>query len=265
MNRGFLTAELLVPLALLTTAVLVLLQRFLTRPAPSVDTGVEVRPQPPEDVRPVDVGVLLTGRVQDRDVAAVIVDLLVRGALRVEDRADGPVLLAGDTQAPGLTVGEHVLALDVQQRPAGVPMADVGTELATYVQRLGAEVVDRARVRGWFAPASPCPPWVWLPGQVLAAGVLFSGSFLLAVITGWGVVAGARRFGASPFRRTARGEQAAAQLNAFRRFLETERRTNPGGTARHLPWLVALGLEDDWGSWTFGASGLPDVQSVLSR
>ncbi|MGY1823144.1 DUF2207 domain-containing protein [Geodermatophilus sp. SYSU D00079] len=230
---------------------------------------------PPEDATPGQLGTVLDGHAQRHEVTATLLDLAVRGLLRIEevddaDAGDLPadwrlVRTAGDVGdlrgyerllLEGLFADGEVRALSELQPAFGALEARVRTALYE-------DVVER----GWF-PADPAAVrrrWYARGALVLAAGV--AATVVLAVTTTWAlagvgpVLAGLVLLGLAGRmpRRTPAGEQLRRAAAAFRDTLAAADRRRPGGPApdlataartdlavRHLPYAVALGVPDEW-------------------
>lgn len=111
-------------------------------------------PVPPAGLKPGQVGVVVIGRVIIGDVAATLVDLALRGYLRVEqDPADGNsgwvISTAADgAQRPGsLLEYERILLAGLS--PAG-KLSEAATELPDTLDKMRAAVIRDAVQRGWL-------------------------------------------------------------------------------------------------------------------
>lgn len=228
-------------------------ERLHRERGPGADEAVRtapVREQPPERTRPGDVGLLLSGSVRYRDLAATLVDLVVRGLLLAEPtgRSGRPVLRAGaagpdadDTRA--LTAPERALVQAVARRQAGVPVTQLRAELGPELQGLAKGVVQRARWRKLYVRGSRAPWWVLLPGPALALAAAWLNTWALLVAVSLALVLS--RLGATGPHRSAEGTALAVQTVGYHRFLAGAGR---GGdpdpvAAQTIPWLVTFGLE----------------------
>ncbi|HEY0640576.1 MAG TPA: DUF2207 domain-containing protein, partial [Pseudonocardiaceae bacterium] len=233
---------------------------------------VAVEFTPPEGLRPGPAGVLLDERVSARHVSATLVDLAVRGYLRVERTGDDWTLRWLGTPREGDELLEYERTL-LDTLFAGRPEVRLSALRTTYavgfqavVRRL-AEEVTRA---GWFrrpvpgrVPGGPRAvlrlvlPLVALP--ILLGG---GGGLLALVGAGWSVVvvlAGLLAAGVIGYlawralpARTAVGRALWTRLTGFRTYLETaeagQLRAEEAAEvfSRYLPLAVVFGLTKRW-------------------
>jgi hypothetical protein len=283
--------------SLLLVALPAVLRARRGRPRAGLDaTGEAPQLTPPLDARPALLGTVLDGRAQRHEVTATLLDLAVRGQLRIEEVAD-PATERGDGDRPvdwrvhrvdgtdrrGLrryeeqlldavfATGDRVLLSDLQSGFAAVE-ADVCRSLHTDVVELGWFVAD---------PAATRRRWYGLGTALLIGGVLLTVALALTstwALAGTGVaLAGLVVLGMAgrmPLR-TAAGEELRRQTQSFRTSLD---RTDPAellggrrgadlaGAARtdlglrYLPYAVALGIAEEWQEALrrSGADGVPD-------
>ncbi|WP_392425147.1 hypothetical protein [Barrientosiimonas humi] len=211
-----------------------------------------VRENPPERTRPGDVGLLLAGSVRYRDLAATLVDLVVRGLLVAEPagRSGRPVLRVG---APGpdaddtrsLTAPERALVQAVARRQAGVPVTQLRAELGPELQGLAKGVVQRAWWRKLYVRGSSAPWWVLLPGPALALAAAWLNTWALLIAVVLALVL--PRLGSTGAHRSAEGTALAVQTVGYQRFLAGGGRGGDSDpvAAQMIPWLVTFGLEGE--------------------
>jgi hypothetical protein len=228
---------------------------------------------PPKGLRPGQIGTLIDEVANPVDVTATIVDLAVRGFLRIEEVA----------QAPGAAVQDWQLSV---VRPP--PAAD---ELRPYEMRLLQAVFrgrDQARLKedlrntfaadlratqlalyqevtglGWFRgdPDVVRKQFRWAGLAMMAVGFFGAGwaglstasinvlTIAAALFLGGLVVLGLA--GRMP-ARTASGSAVLAQAFGFRRYLETAEadqiRFEEGQDvfSRYLPYAIIFGVADRW-------------------
>ncbi|MEE6296295.1 DUF2207 domain-containing protein [Georgenia wangjunii] len=218
---------------------------------------VAVRFTPPDGVRPGEIGTLTDERADPHDVAATLIDLAVRGYLRIEEAgpADDGAAPAGPRATATPATAERAAAeppsdwrLVRLPAPAGdplVPYEEVlldqlfGTGDAVLLSDLGEVLapvmaaVQRALYRtvtdaGWFTadPSAVRSRWAGIGGIILGVGAVAA---VVLVIAGLGVlgipllVLGALVLGLSAVApaRTAPGTAVLAQALGFKRYLET--------------------------------------------
>lgn len=217
--------------------------------------------QPPAGVTPGEVGTLIDERADSRDVTATIVDLAVRGHLRIdEDDAEGWRLTrlpaAGELAAyerslmSRLFISSDVISLEDMKTPA---YADVMPRTQTDLYR---QVVSR----GWFRSN---PQTVRAATAAVGFVVMLAGlgvGVLLGLAAGWGIVgvAGAliglaiiATSGMAP-SRTADGSAVYAQSKGFEEYLTTAEagqikfEEGIDVFSRYLPYAIVFGVAERW-------------------
>jgi len=238
---------------------------------PAINRSIKPEYAPPDGIIPAEAGALVAERAHPRDVSATLVDLAVRGYLRIEQTGDAggePDFLfrrlrpvAGD---PGL---RPVEALILSRLFGGDGSRD--TRLLSEVRRDYDNVfpplrdgVYRALVLDGLFPSSPGvvrSEWLVAGVALLAlAGVVFvwSSDWLgvrpLTLALGLGL-SGAAVCAFAPLmpRKTMRGAQMLVRVRGFQDFLERAEKDRlarmPADTLHHwLPWAIALGVSERW-------------------
>jgi hypothetical protein len=243
--------------------------------------GRSIRPEyaPPAELSVAEAGALLDERVEPRDVVATLVDLAVRGYLRIEEvgRAAGEPdfrfrrlkPIAGD---PAIRPFE----LLVLARVFGADWS-LNDRLLSHVRRDYDNVFPplrdnllRMMVRDRLFPTSPDHVrrvWALLGGVLVALGVFtrVQSPDWLPVrpsLLAWGIgLSGLVLIVLSPVmpRRSWHGARLLARVRGFQEFLERAEKDRlarlPAGTLHEfLPWAIALGVAERW-IWNF--EGLP--------
>ncbi len=232
-----------------------------------------IRPEhrPPEGLMPAAGGALVSERAVPRDVVATVVDLAVRGLVRIEERPS----MHGDpdyvlhrlkplSDDPLLRPFERALLARLFGPDGALAerrLSEVRRDYDAVFPPLRDELY-RTMVRDGLFPASPeRVRALWLViGLVvigLAAFVLTGGA--RAVVSsplrlGLGLgVAGLVIAVLSPLmpRKTLRGAQILAHVRSFREFLERTsqdelRRLPPDTMHKWLAWAIALGVSERW-------------------
>ncbi len=238
------------------------------------------RAEPPADLPPAVVGVLMQGRVSPRSLAATLLHLATRGYLVVTHRQSGfaftkrPVVDSvrdetGHVSSPTLNRFEEIL-LDKMFLPESdkATMADIQLRIGRHVySRKVAEVYlemyQGAVDQGWFVRD---PQAIYRRFRALSLGVIVGSvlGFLVSLafgpepftyLLGWAGLffVGIVMYRITPFlpRRTNGGDAAYAEWAAFRTFLMNQQ---PLGNVsepqklyqRFLPYAVIMGVEVEW-------------------
>lgn len=249
---------------------------LLTSPAGAVEF------QPPQGLRPGQIGTLMDERADVLDVTATIVDLAVRGYIHIEElpRAhwftsrdwkltqvkavdDGLVTFESKLQKAILATGSPVLMSSLKQHFA--------SSLADVEDALYADVVSL----GWFRRRPDATRRNWRLLGVACVGVGAGLTYLLArftddglvgigaVLAGVVLVAVAGRMPA----RTAKGSSALARTLGFRQYVATaeaeqlkvEERADI--FSRYLPYAIVFGLTDRWAQAFSSLASAPASQT----
>ena len=240
--------------------------------APRV-TPVEFRP--PDGLRPGQIGVLLDERVDPVDISATIVDLAVRGHLRIVELTEKKLWRSKtDWRLERLASDDSLL--EYEQRLLDGLFSDgdeveVGDLKGTFHEDYKATqkllYVD-AKERGWFPRRPDHVRGIWL-GIGLVLTLLGIGAFVLAMMfTTWAVavlpvvllglvLTVAHRW--MP-HRTAKGSRTLDKVLGFRQFIVTaeagraEYAEHENLFITYLPYAVVFGAVDKWAS-TFASLG----------
>lgn len=224
---------------------------------------------PPEGLRPGQVGTLLDERASVLDVTATIVDLAVRGFLRIEElerthwfssRDWRLVRLDPPAPDPPLLPYEQDLYAGLFQSGTEVLLSGLKTHFASRLQAVQDKLYVDVTAAGWFRGR---PDKV--RGRYAGAGVLLAAAggwltWTLAHHVHWPVVGVAitvlglalwRLAGRMP-ARTARGSAVLAQAKGFRQYIRTaegeQLRFEEGADifSRYLPYAIVFGEADRW-------------------
>jgi hypothetical protein len=222
---------------------------------------------PPEDVRPGQVGTLLDERANVLDVTATIVDLAVRGYLRIDEqererfwnRRDWTLTRLKEAD-DDLVPYERRLLNGLFESGTTVELSELKNSFYTDLAEIEKQLYNDAVRAGWFRQRPDTVRGIWLAIgiAVLIAGIglavllaIFTHLALIAIpIVLGGVLLLALR-GAMP-ARTAKGGAMLARVLGFKRYLATaeaeqlkfEERDKV--FARYLPYAVVFGVTEHW-------------------
>jgi uncharacterized protein (TIGR04222 family) len=249
-------------------------------PLGDADAEAPVEFAPPEDIRPGEVGMLLDERANLIDVTASIVDLAVRGYLRIEELEPKGFLRKGDWSLirlrepdDDLRAYERMLLDAIFETGAQVNVSDLKDRFAARLDRVERALSNDAVRRGWFPerPERVSARWVGRGlGLTVVGGVI---TYALARWTHLGllglpvVVSGLAMAGLAPRMpaRTARGTAMLRRVRGFRRVIATAE-THMSRWAeeqhvftRYLPYAIVFGLTEKWAKAFEGLAREPDT------
>lgn len=235
--------------------------------------AVTVQFTPPEGERPGEVGTLVDEKADPVDVTATVIDLAVRGWLRIEEvppaREGGKVedwtlvRLRHDTD--GLLPFEALLVGELFQGRDAVRLSELRTTFAASMGTVQDLLYEHVTEAGWFRanPKAVRTAWGVTGALLLVVGVIGAVVLMAAgvqTVPGLALVPAAVGLvgvlvlalsGAAP-ARTADGTAVLAQTLGFRRYLATaeaeQLRFEEGEDlfSRYLPYAIVFGLADRW-------------------
>lgn len=248
---------------------------------------------PPEDLRPAQMGFLLDERPDTLDITATIVDLAVRGYLKIEEMTGRKAFSGGkDWRLTKLKDGDKDLlpfeqvTLDAlfseglfgrKKAKEGKPvrLSELRYHFQWKLWNIRDALYKDAAERNWFErdPRKAKAAWgapafaLTLAGLVLcfAAGVAFGRALLFNAVpvAGLALVPLAHTMS----RRTATGSEGLRRILGFRLYIETaetrrqEFNEQANIFARYLPYAIVFGSVTKWAK---AFSGLDDeVQQSL--
>jgi uncharacterized membrane protein YgcG len=223
---------------------------------------------PPDRLRPAQLGLIAHERVGPTEVSATLVDLAVRGHLRILEEGEGRVVdyrleRRRDDHA-GLEVYEMQLVDSIfgPGSPVGttVALSDLDQVFKARLDAVCGQVYDDGVERGWF-PARPDKVrlrWRLLgvflvvpTGAVLAAAVAWSSYALLAVPPFVAAVLMVVLAGRFP-RRTPAGTGLLRRTRGFQHFIEDSEAPRARWAEQrsiftdYLPYAIVFGCADRW-------------------
>jgi uncharacterized membrane protein YgcG len=237
-------------------------------PVPLVGAGpVAVQFTPPEGLRPGQLGTLLDEQANVLDVTATIVDLAVRGHLRIEEQPRKGLFRSRDWLLVKLEGGngelveyERLLYSGLFETGDTVLLSALRKKFAARLARVQSALYTSVTGEGWFRGRPDKVRGAW---QVAGVVVAIAGgwlTFLLGRRLHWAPVGVAltvvgvllfvlaRRMPA----RTAKGSAMLAQARGFREYIRTaeaeQLRFEEGADifSRYLPFAIVFGEAERW-------------------
>lgn len=239
-----------------------------TRPRPVVGRRPAVAPEftPPDNLRPGLVGTLLDERAQPVDVTATIVDLAVRGYLRIEEVESRGLFSRSDWRLVRLREPDTELRpyeRELHERlfsgRSEVRLSDLKQKFAADLAKVERELYTDIVRLGWFKRSPRQTRGLWLAAGMLVAfaGVALTvvrgldrGELVHVGLIGAGIVVMiASRWMPA---RTASGSAALARVLGFRRYLATAEAEQlryeeaEQVFSRYLPYAIVFGETERW-------------------
>jgi len=237
------------------------------------DPGLSVAPmyEPPAGMTPAEAGTLLEDTVHPRDITSTLVDLAVRGFVKIEEVDDKGLvfhhkdyifhLLKPRDQWGSLAPHERVMLENVFAGADATRLSSLKNRFYTAIPRIRQDIKSALKIKGMYLldPDSA-------NGYSLAAIVVIAAPFLMlqflwnkpvfssiGLLIGCGIVSAiiwwlfARQMSA----KTVQGARTRIAVLGFQEFMnrvdaERLKRMPPDTFEKYLPYAMALGVEHHW-------------------
>jgi len=238
---------------------------------------ITVAYDPPDSLTPAEVGTLLDNSPDLRDITATLVDLAVRGYLRIEERHESKLLGFWSTQAfhlhrlkipaewTGLRPHERAILSGIfpDDRSDVVSLSDLENRFYVYLDGIKSSLFEQLVGRGYYASRPDQVKRIYITlGMVIGLASVFAAMWLnerwgIALQTGMlaGLLSAVSiiAFGWFMPTRTMRGARTLEKVLGFEEFLsrvESDRYQRivktPQMFEKFLPFAMALGVEQNW-------------------
>lgn len=243
---------------------------------------IAVQFNPPPGVQPGLVGTVIDESADTLDVSATVIDLAVRGYLRIEEvdgggmfaRTDWRLTALSPTTAHELRPYEQSVLVGLFQQGSPVLLSDLKNHFAQTLAATKDLMYDEVLSRGWFrkSPQSQRTAWRGFGFFVMGAGIVtifaygsisraidISSGLPLPIPSGWVLGAGLllagfviQLLGARMAAKTAAGSAVLAQSLGFRQYLVTAEANQirweeaQDVFSRYLPFAIVFGVADRW-------------------
>jgi uncharacterized membrane protein YgcG len=238
------------------------------QPVPLFEHGATpVEYAPPEDIRPGQVGTLVDETANPLDATATIIDLAVRGYLRIEEIPKKGLFGKTDWHMVRLKASDGDLITYESSLLDGlfkdgdeVSLSELRRHFSARLVQVENELYDDAASRGWFAarPDKVRQQWFVRGWLVFFAGAglvyLAAKGSHLALIPVPIALAGLLLAGGAHWmpRRTAKGTGMVRRVLGFRTYIETaesqeakfQERENI--FSKYLPYAIVFGCTEKW-------------------
>ena len=267
----FLSSNPIVFLPLLTLAVMFALWHSVGR---DPDPGVSVAPQyePPKGLCPAEAGTLLDDTIHPRDITSTIVDLAVRGYIKLEEKVDTFLLFhhkdylfhllkPREQWGTDVTPHERVMLDNIFLSGTGVRLSDLKNRFYTVIPIVREDIMSSLKSKGIYtldpesANAYSIVAGVAIAILVVAVQVmgwmnlfysipLVLGSVLVSALIWW-------LFARQMTAKTVAGARTRIAVLGFQEFMnrvdaDRIKRMPPDTFEKFLPYAMALGVEHHW-------------------
>ena len=270
-DRAVETATSNWPLAIPIPVFLVVFWRWWRRGRDPRRRPIAVQYEPPARMSPGEAGTLLDNTVDMRDITATLVDLAVRGYLRIEEHQNPKLfgLFGGATTytlhrlkpADGLAGHERVVFDGIFSHGDHVPLDELKDEFYTKLGPIRDAIYDQLKGGGFYQNRPDKVKQIWLGcgigfailigvgGAFLAAAFLLTPvSFVIAAIVSGIVLVIFAQFMPA---RTEAGTRTLEHVLGFEEFLRRVESENlkrvivghPELFDKYLPYAMAFGVE----------------------
>jgi hypothetical protein len=221
---------------------------------------------PPDGVRPGQVGTLVDEAANTLDVSATIVDLAVRGYLRIDEIPKKGWFGKPDWTLTKLKEGDDLRAYErsllngLFEDGAEVKLSSLRNTFVTRLKKVQDALYDDVVDQGWFVGRPDRIRLRWRIIGIVALVVSLAVLVLVAAFTHAGLVAVPLVIGALLLlatakrmpRRTAKGTGVLRRVEGFRRFIdESEKDRARFAEQQHLfseylPYAIVFGATERW-------------------
>jgi uncharacterized membrane protein len=260
------------------------------------DPGMSVAPmyEPPPGISPAEAGTLLEDRIHPRDITSTMVDLAVRGYIKIEETAETVLLFTHkdyifhllkprEQWGADLAPHERVMLENVFAGGTDTRLSNLKNRFYTAVPIIRQDIMAALKIKGIYLldPESA-------NGYSVLAAIAILVPFAVLIYFGWTnflnsipllILCGAISvviwwlFARVMTAKTVKGERARIAVLGFQEFMnrvdgERLKKMPPTTFEKYLPYAMALGVEHHWAQafagivqdppqWYVGPGGYP--------
>lgn len=238
------------------------------------DPGVSVAPQyePPKGMCPAEAGTLIDDTIHPRDITSTIIDLAVRGYIKIEEKVDTfllfhhkdyvfTLLKPHEQWGSDLTPHERVMLENIFLAGSGTRLSDLKNRFYTVIPVVRQDIMASLKSKGIYTldPESA-------NGYSIAAGVVIAILVVAVQVLGWmnlfysiplligSVLVSALiwwLFARQMTAKTVTGARTRIAVLGFQEFMNRVdadhiKRMPPDTFEKFLPYAMALGVEHHW-------------------
>ena len=251
-------------LLLLPTLILILLlgRYFRLGRDPAGRGTIAPEFEPPDGLKPAEMGTLLDERADSQDITATIIDLAVRGYLKIKEKDKKYTLIKVKTSDAGLEDFEKLIFQAILSGKNEVELKNIRQTFSSETESIRQRIYHRLVHKHKFFLQNPDKTrrrWYWTGCLVMfLSPFLFIFSIILSFssfLSGLMILA----FGRSTPKKTRKGVIAKEKTLGFKEFLYRAERYRvrwqekenylPDGSQvfeQYLPYALVLGIADKW-------------------
>ena len=238
------------------------------------DPGVSVAPQyePPKGMCPAEAGTLIDDTIHPRDITSTIIDLAVRGYIKIEEKVDTfllfhhkdyvfTLLKPHEQWGSDLTPHERVMLENIFLAGSGTRLSDLKNRFYTVIPVVRQDIMASLKSKGIYTldPESA-------NGYSISAGVVIAILVVAVQVLGWmnlfysiplligSVLVSALiwwLFARQMTAKTVTGARTRIAVLGFQEFMnrvdaDRIKRMPPDTFEKFLPYAMALGVEHHW-------------------
>ncbi len=266
------------------------------------DPGRSIAPmyEPPPGMSPAEAGTLIDDSIDPRDITSTIIDLAVRGYVKIEETVDTTLmifhsrdyifhLLKPLNEWQGLAPHERVMLENIFAGGELTRLSSLKNRFYTAIPVIQQDIKAALKNKGMYL-LDPDSAWAYSFGGAL----LIAAPFLISQYTGYKPVFNSMPlliaccavsvliwwlFAREMSARTVQGGRTRIAVLGFQEFMnrvdaDRLKRMPPDTFEKYLPYAMALGVEHHWAqafagilknppSWYVSPSGMPDFNPVF--
>ena len=225
--------------------------------------------EPPDNLRPTEVGTLVDATVHDRDVSAAIVDLAVRGYLQIIEDETKVLFVTSKSYRlrrlkpddATLKPFEVALMLGLFDGDEEIKLTDRRSSMVVAKKKIEKDVYQEMATIGYYAKNPAVVRTTYLGFALLAVLVTFVGGRVVAsqisggvfvLVAGFATAAIIGLFGMVMPKKTEAGAIACEKALGFKLYLETAEKYRIQWQEKEkifekfLPYAMVFGVADKW-------------------
>jgi uncharacterized membrane protein len=238
---------------------------------PSAGMSVAPMYEPPPDMTPAEVGTLIDDSVDARDITSTVVDLAVRGYLKIEEVTESHMLVFKQKEYifhllkpepwKGLHSHEDVLLHNMFADGDTVRLSSLKNRFYTAIPRIKQDIKSILKGRGMYTVDPDSAAGLTIVGTlvIIAPFVALHALGVIDILRTPGLLIGAGLvtlgivfiFGRVMTAKSVAGVKTKIQILGFQEFMnrvdkDRLKRMPPDTFEKFLPYAMALGVEQRW-------------------